>query len=51
MACHTANMAFMALKLGHPTSVVAESGETNPETYPMWAKIVFQFPAAKTCRP
>ena len=45
MACHTANMAFMALKLGHPTSVVAESGDTNPETYPMWAKIVFQFPA------
>ena len=27
MACHTANMAFMALKLGYPTSVVAESGE------------------------
>lgn len=45
MACHTANLAFMALKLGHPTSVVAEAGETNPETYPMWAKITFQFPA------
>ncbi len=26
MACHTANMAFMALKLGSPTSVVAQSG-------------------------
>src|SRR5262249_28817597 len=45
MACHTANMAFMALKLGHPTQVDAESGEINPETYPMWAKITFQFPA------
>ncbi len=44
MACHTANMAFMALKLAHPTSVVAESGEINPETYPGWAKILFEFP-------
>ena len=34
MACHTANMAFMALKLGSPTTIVAESGEINPETYP-----------------
>jgi predicted dehydrogenase len=45
MACHTANMAFMALKLGHPTSISAESGDINPETYPTWAKIVFEFPA------
>jgi predicted dehydrogenase len=45
MACHTANMAFMALKLGYPTSVVAENGEINPETYPAWATITFQFPA------
>ena len=45
MACHTANMAFRALKLGYPTSIVAESGEINPETYPAWATITFQFPA------
>jgi predicted dehydrogenase len=45
MACHTANMAFMALKLGHPTTVIAESGEINPETYPTWAKIEFEFPS------
>jgi predicted dehydrogenase len=45
MACHTANMAFMALKLGYPTSVVAESGELNPETFPAWATINFSFPA------
>jgi hypothetical protein len=45
MACHTANMAFMALKLGYPTSVQAESGDINPETYPMWARITFEFPA------
>lgn len=45
MACHTANMAFMALKLGYPTSVVSENGELNPETYPAWAKITFEFPS------
>jgi predicted dehydrogenase len=45
MACHTANMAFMALKLQYPTSIQAENGEINPETYPAWARITFQFPA------
>ncbi len=45
MACHTANMAFRALKLGYPTSISAENGEINSETYPGWATITFQFPA------
>ena len=45
MACHTANMAFRALDLGHPTMIAAENGELNPETYPGWARITFQFPA------
>jgi predicted dehydrogenase len=45
MACHTCNMPYMALKLGLPSSIVAESGEVNPETYPEWATIVFEFPA------
>jgi predicted dehydrogenase len=45
MACHTANLAFRALKLGYPTSISAENGEINPETYPGWATITFQFPA------
>jgi predicted dehydrogenase len=45
MGCHTANMAFMALKLGHPTSIVAQSAELNPETYPAWAHVTYQFPA------
>jgi predicted dehydrogenase len=51
MACHTANMAFMALKLGYPTSVIAESGEINPETYPDWARIQFEFPAREDMPP
>jgi predicted dehydrogenase len=45
MACHTANLAFRALKLGYPTSIQAENGDINPETYPTWATITFQFPA------
>jgi hypothetical protein len=44
MACHTANMAFMALKLGYPTSVVAEAGDVNPETCPSWAHVTIEFP-------
>jgi predicted dehydrogenase len=45
MACHTANMAFRALKLDAPTAVVAQAGAINPETYPAWAHITYLFPA------
>ncbi len=45
MACHTANLAFMALKLGLPQRVSAQSGPINPETYPAWATIIYEFPA------
>ena len=45
MGCHTANLAFMALKLGSPTSVSAEAGDVNPETYPAWAHVTLEFPA------
>ena len=44
MACHTANMAFMALKLGHPTKVMAEAGDVNEETCPSWAHVTMEFP-------
>lgn len=44
MACHTANMAFMACKLGYPTSVEAEMSEYNPETFPMWSVVRYEFP-------
>ena len=47
MSCHTANLAYRALKLGLPSSVVAEAGDVNPETWPSWAKIAFQFPAGR----
>ncbi|MBY0522224.1 MAG: Gfo/Idh/MocA family oxidoreductase [Gemmataceae bacterium] len=45
MGCHTANLPFMALKLQYPTSFVGESGELNPETYPAWGKVTYEFPA------
>ncbi|MFO0848637.1 MAG: Gfo/Idh/MocA family oxidoreductase [Gemmataceae bacterium] len=45
MACHTANMAFRALKLAAPVAVAAEGGAINPETYPAWAHIQYHFPA------
>jgi len=45
MACHTANMAFMALKLGYPTSVEAESAGINPYSFPKWSTITYRFPA------
>ncbi len=45
MACHTANLAFMALKLSNPISIAAENGPINPETYPAWATITFEFPS------
>jgi predicted dehydrogenase len=51
MACHTANMGFMALKLGYPTSVEAESEKPNPETYPGWARVVWEFPAREDMPP
>jgi hypothetical protein len=45
MACHTANLPNMALKLKYPESVKGESGELNPETYPGWAHVLYKFPA------
>jgi predicted dehydrogenase len=51
MACHTANMAFRALKLAHPTTISAESGEVNPETYPAWARVKFEYPAREDMPP
>jgi predicted dehydrogenase len=45
MTCHTANLAFHALKLTIPTLVVAQNEPLNPETFPGWATVVYHFPA------
>jgi len=44
MACHTANMAFMGLFLGHPSKISAEAGDVNPLTAPSFAHVTMQFP-------
>jgi predicted dehydrogenase len=51
MGCHTANMAFHALKLGHPTEVEAESPPMNQESWPLKSKIRFAFPAREGLAP
>jgi len=46
MACHTANMAVMALDLFDPLTIEAEStGIVEGETYPKSSNITFQFGA------
>jgi len=45
MACHTTNLVFKALKLDLPTRVSAKHAELNPETFPAWAVITYEFPA------
>jgi predicted dehydrogenase len=46
MACHTMNLPYLALKLGSPTSLVAQSSPFNPEAgYPTWATVHYEFPA------
>ncbi len=45
MACHTANMAFRAMKLDAPIAVSAEAAEINAETFPAWAHIQYMFAA------
>jgi predicted dehydrogenase len=48
MACHTVNMAYMALDLRNPTTVVAETSGHNRDSYPKWSIINFEFPANDT---
>jgi predicted dehydrogenase len=51
MACHTANMAYMALKLGSPISAEAEAGDVNNETCPSYAHCILKFPARGSMAP
>src|SRR5690606_30098274 len=46
MGCHTMNLPFMALQLGAPTSVVAETDqEINNESPPNGLVVTYEFPA------
>ncbi|MGE4549924.1 MAG: Gfo/Idh/MocA family oxidoreductase, partial [Opitutales bacterium] len=49
MACHTANLAYMACELTQPTKVEAvDVGPINDETFPAWASIKMKFPAIES---
>ena len=45
MACHIMDPAYMALKLGYPTSVEAVSEGNSEDCGPKWSIITYQFPA------
>ncbi len=45
MACHTCNLPFRALNLGYATEVEAVTEGATSETFPLHAKVTFQFPA------
>src|SRR6267142_2318336 len=45
MACHTMNLAFMALDLRDPVAVGAENSGHNKDSYPKWSIIRYAFPA------
>ena len=45
MACHIMDMAYWALDLGSPDSVVAQSGGNTEVSAPKWSVVTYQFPA------
>ncbi|PYI87408.1 MAG: oxidoreductase, partial [Verrucomicrobia bacterium] len=45
MGCHVYDMPFWALKLGAPTSVVAQQEGMTEESPPKWSIITYEFPA------
>jgi Oxidoreductase family, NAD-binding Rossmann fold/Oxidoreductase family, C-terminal alpha/beta domain len=47
MACHTVNMPFRALQLGHPDTIEAVTELMPKESYPLGSKIHFEFPSAR----
>jgi predicted dehydrogenase len=51
MACHTANMAFMALKLKTPTKVKATADDVNPETCSSNAHVTMEFGPRESMSP
>ncbi|QDU86835.1 Inositol 2-dehydrogenase [Pirellulimonas nuda] len=45
MACHTCNLPFMGLNMRDPVSVEAETAPNDHDSYPVWSRIKFEFPA------
>ncbi len=51
MGCHTANLPYLGLELGLPTSVVATTSERKPDCFPASSVVTFEFPARGTRPP
>jgi hypothetical protein len=52
MACHTMNLAYMALNLGAPSAVVADvAGQVNNETAPEGCTVTYEFPERRNLPP
>ncbi len=45
MGCHGMAPVFLALKLGYPTAVEAETSGNTKETAPAWSIVRYEFPA------
>jgi predicted dehydrogenase len=45
MGCHVANLFYMGLNLGYPQTISGECEPLNPETYPGWARVTYEFGA------
>ena len=45
MACHLMDPAFWFLELGAPLSIRSDGPTPNGETYPLWSKVEYEFPA------
>lgn len=45
MGCHTANLAFMGLRLTAPVSAQAENSDFSRDSFPTWSVITLNFPA------
>jgi len=44
MGCHIIDPVFMAMKLGHPTSIEGSSTQVNTESAPVAETVVYNFP-------
>lgn len=51
MACHLWNFPFRALKLGYPSSCLAENSDNFEDTFPANGKVTFEFPSREGLPP
>ena len=47
MGCHLMDPALWFLELGHPTRLRSDGPAPNAETYPLWSRVDYEFPATR----